>query len=131
MRWLPVLAFILLLSALTAGQDCGTTSCDAVKNLPDDKYSRKLAIFDAIFEGQIVDQSEPVRPDRGFPFRILTIKVSRVWKGTVPSTIRIVFSYYDEDCLRKGELGKRIFYVNKPKRTGDLPLTGWCLKFAM
>jgi hypothetical protein len=62
-------------------QDCGTTQCTSFKGLSNTDYKKQLDKFDAVFYGEIISQGEPVQPEKGFPYRLLKVKVLRTWKG--------------------------------------------------
>jgi hypothetical protein len=122
--------FLLFFSYnLAFPQNCGTTTCTSYKNLNDRKYKENLEKFDAIFEGEIISQSEPIQPEKEFPYRLLKVKVLRVWKGIDKSEADVEFGYYDNDCLQLGESGKLLFYASATENKSVFR-TGWCNKYS-
>jgi hypothetical protein len=129
---MKILASILVLffcCNLVFAQNCGTTECTYFGNLNDNDYKRELDKLDAVFYGEIVSQSEPIRPEKGFSYRILKVQVLRVWKGVKTSEVDVEFRYYDNDCLKAGESGKLIFYAVSPNHKSPFRM-GWCNKYS-
>jgi hypothetical protein len=130
MKMKMLMLILILCSSHVVSQNCGTTSCVYLGRLSNVEYEKKLNEVGAIFYGEIISQSEPLYEEKGTPYRILKVKVLRVWKGIETNEVEVKFHYSDKDCLEMGELGKMMFYTSSYIDHEKYLETYWCNKYS-